>query len=355
MRSFNWWILGPALVLVGLSLVTLFSIAPDFLFQQILFLVAGIVFFFSLYQTDYRIFKIFGGLFHLMAIALLGALFLFAPRVRETVRWFDIGGFQIQPSEFAKPFLTLFFASVLSSLREFSLKNLLFLSFLISLPVSLVAKQPDLGTAFILLSFWLVMILVAGFPLKILLLFLLVFSILLPQFWGFLKDYQKMRILTFLNPNLDPLGAGYNVIQAQIAVGSGRIFGKGLGFGTQSHLKFLPEQHTDFIFATLAEEAGFLGSVIVVGAFFVLIFQILATAQKALDAFGCLLCVGVASQLLVQVFVNIGMNIGLVPITGITLPLVSYGGSSLISTFISLGIVASVAKREKPSAAVDIK
>lgn len=355
MRNFNWWILGSALVLVGLSLVTLFSIAPYLLFQQILFFALGIILFFSLYQTDYRLLRIFGKFFYLLAIAFLLALFLFAPRVRGTVRWFEVSGFQIQPSEFAKPLLILFFASVLSSLQGLSLKNLIYLIFLILLPIVLVAKQPDLGTAFILCSFWLAMILVAGFPLKILLFFLLFCSILLPQFWGFLKEYQKMRIITFLDPNLDPLGAGYNVIQAQIAVGSGRIFGKGLGFGTQSHLKFLPEQHSDFIFATLAEEAGFLGSLIVTGAFFTLLFQILATAQKASDAFGCLFCVGVASQLLVQVFVNIGMNIGLVPITGITLPLVSYGGSSLISTFISLGIVASVAKKRKLTAAVDIR
>lgn len=355
MRSFNWWILGSAIVLVGFSLVTLFSIAPHLLFQQILFFVLGLILLFWLYKTDYRILKLFGKFFYLFAVVLLVALFLFAPRVRGTVRWFDIGGFQVQPSEFAKPLLILFFASVLSSLREFSLKNFLFLSLLISLPIFLIAKQPDLGTVFILFSFWLAMILVAGFPLRILVFFLLVFFLLLPQFWGFLKEYQKMRILTFLNPNLDPLGAGYNVIQAEIAVGSGRILGKGLGFGTQSHLKFLPEQHSDFIFATLAEEAGFLGSLIVIGAFFILIFQILATARRAPDVFGCLFSVGVASQLLAQVFVNIGMNIGLVPITGITLPLVSYGGSSLTSTFISLGIVASVAKRRKSSSVVDIR
>jgi len=355
MRSFNWWLLGPVLVLVGLGLATLFSVAPHLLVPQTLFFILGLVIFFWLYQTDYRLFRIFGKFAYLSALALLVALFLFAPRVRGTVRWFDVGGVQIQPSEFAKPFLILFFASFLSSLGEFSLKNFIFLSFLILLPIFLVAKQPDLGTAFVLFTFWLGMILVAGFSLKILLGFLLIVLLLLPQFWGFLQEYQKIRILTFFNSSLDPLGAGYNVIQSQIAVGSGRFFGKGLGFGTQSHLKFLPEQHSDFIFATLAEEAGFLGSAMLLGAFFVLLFQILVTAQKAPDTFGCLFCVGVALQLLAQVFVNIGMSIGLVPITGITLPLVSYGGSSLVSTLISLGIVASVAKRRKPEAVIDIR
>lgn len=354
-RNLNWRILGSVVILVGLSFLTLFSIAPSLLSQQALFWVLGFILFFSLYRTDYRLFKIFGRFFYLVAIAFLIALFLFAPRVRGTVRWFEIGGFQIQPSEFVKPLLILSFASILSSLQKFSFKNFFFLSLLVFIPIVLVAKQPDLGTAVVLFSLWLGMILVAGFPLKIFLFFLLVISVLLPQFWGLLKEYQKMRILTFLDPNLDPLGAGYNLIQAQIAVGSGRIFGKGLGFGTQSHLKFLPEQYSDFIFATLAEEAGFLGSLIVIGAFLTLIFQILATAKEAPDAFGCLFCVGVASQLLVQVFINIGMNIGLVPVTGITLPLVSYGGSSLISTLISLGIVASVGKSKRPEATVDIK
>lgn len=355
MRHFGWGILGPALVLVSVGCVTLFSIAPSFLFPQMFFGVLGIILFLSLRRTDYRIFKLFSKFFYLAVIIILTSLFLFAPKIRGTVRWFDIGGFQIQPSEFVKPLLILFFASILGRLQKFSLKNFLFLSFLIFLPMILVVKQPDLGTAFVLFSFWLGMILTAGFPFKILAFFLLPCLIFLPHLWRLLKEYQKARLLTFLNPSLDPLGDGYNVIQAQIAVGSGRIFGKGLGFGTQSHLKFLPEQYSDFIFATLAEEAGFLGSLIVIGTFFILLVRILTVARNAPDAFGCLLCLGAFLQILIQVCVNIGMNIGLVPITGITLPMVSYGGSSLVSTFISLGIVASVAKKQKPSAVIDIK
>lgn len=355
MKNLHWGILGPALVLVSFGCVTLFSIAPSLLFRQILFGVLGVILFLSLRRTDYRIFKLFDKFFYLIAIVVLAGLFLFAPKVRGTVRWFDIGSFKVQPSEFVKPLLTVFFASVLSSLRDFSLKNFLFLSCLIFLPMILVIKQPDLGMALVLLSFWLGMLFAAGFPFKTLTFFLLPCLVCFPYLWRFLKEYQKTRLITFLNPNLDPLGNGYNAIQAQIAVGSGWVFGKGLGFGTQSHLKFLPEQHSDFIFATLAEEAGFLGSLIVIGAFFILLVRILAVARKAPDAFGCLLCLGAFLQILTQVCVNIGMNIGLVPITGITLPMVSYGGSSLVSTFISLGIVASVAKKQKPSAVIDIR
>lgn len=348
-------ILAPALILVLFGLVVLFSIAPFLLGQQALFCFFGLILFFLLWQTDYRVFKIFGRYFYLAVIVLLASLFIFAPSVRGTVRWFELGNLQIQPSELVKPFLIIFFASVLSSLGELSLKNLFFLALSLGLPVVLVVRQPDLGTAFIFLFFWLGMVLVRGFPLKIFIVFFLLLSFLLPQLWNFLKEYQQLRILTFFDPHLDPLGAGYNVIQAQIAIGSGQILGKGLGFGTQSHLKFLPEQHSDFVFASLAEEAGFLGSVLLLAVFFLLIAQILIVAKEAGDSFGCLLAVGVGSQLLVQVFVNLGMNLGLLPITGITLPLVSYGGSSLVSTFISLGLVASVAKRNKPAAAIDIR
>lgn len=356
--GFRWiggGVLVPALVLVLFGLVVLFSIAPSLLGQQALFGLFGLTLFFFVWQTDYRVLKILGGYFYLAALVFLVSLFLFAPAVRGTVRWFELGGFQLQPSELVKPLLIVFLASRLSSLKELSLKKLGFLGLLISVAVFLVIKQPDLGTAFIFLSFWLGMVLARGFPLKIFVVFFFLAVLFLPQFWNFLKEYQQLRILTFFNPQLDPLGAGYNVIQAQIAVGSGRLWGKGLGFGTQSHLKFLPEQHSDFVFASLAEEAGFLGSAVLLAVFFVLIAQIILVAKRAEDSFGCLLAVGVASQLLAQVFVNLGMNLGLLPITGITLPLVSYGGSSLVSTFLSLGLVASVAKRKKPVAAIDIR
>ena len=165
--------------------------------------------------------------------------------------------------------------------------------------------------------------------------------------WRFLKDYQRARVLSFLNPYSDPLGTGYNVIQAVISVGSGKFFGRGLGRGTQSHLYFLPERHSDFIFASLAEELGFLGASLLLVFYFLLLFQILKIAKNAADDFGFLIVTGVFSHLSFQILVNIGMNLGLLPITGITLPLVSTGGSSLLATMVSLGLVENVGRSRR--------
>ena len=347
-------ILAPSVLLVIFGLLALFSVAPSLLPNQFFFFLLGLAFFFTLSQTDYRVFLPLGKFFFFLSLFLLFSLFLFAPRVRGTVRWFELGPFQFQPSEISKPLLILFFASILSKKEEFSLRSFFSLFTLILLPVGLVVKEPDLGTGGIFLIVWLGMMIAAGCPLKIIFIFSLLVFPFLSYFWQFLKGYQKLRILSFLNPHLDPLGTGYNVIQAQIAIGSGRIFGKGLGFGTQSHLRFLPERYSDFVFATLAEEIGFLGSMLLLTIFFFLIYQIFKIAQKTNDSFGSLLCIGIGVQLLVQVFVNIGMNLGIVPITGVTLPFVSYGGSSLVSSFIALGLVASVGKRELISSPVDI-
>jgi len=227
-----------------------------------------------------------------------------------------------------------------------------FRAFLISLvltavPVVLVYFQPDLGTAIILLVIWLGIIVAAGIkPLYLFLMAFLGLGTLVPL-WSVLKDYQQKRIISFLNPALDPLGSGYNVLQAQIAVGSGQFWGRGFGRGTQSHLQFLPEHYTDFIFAALSEEWGLIGSVALLLFFAVLLCRVLVVARAARDDFGTLIAVGVFSFLLPQIFINIGMNLGVMPITGIPLPLVSYGGSSLWVTMMALGLVQSVAIRRK--------
>ncbi|HKZ34994.1 MAG TPA: FtsW/RodA/SpoVE family cell cycle protein, partial [Patescibacteria group bacterium] len=179
--------------------------------------------------------------------------------------------------------------------------------------------------------------------------------LVLPGIWFLLREYQKQRIFSFLNPYADPLGTGYNVIQSTIAVGSGQLFGRGLGRGTQSRLQFLPEYHTDFIFATLAEELGFFGSILLLFLFFFLIFHVFETARSAPNTFGVFIAIGVGAMILFQVCVNVGMNIGIIPITGITLPLVSYGGSSLLATLISLGLVASVFCKKRQDQALRLQ
>lgn len=199
------------------------------------------------------------------------------------------------------------------------------------------------------------MLVADGLPLLYLLGTFIIFGILMPVFWFILKDYQKARLISFLNPYTDPIGAGYNSIQSMIALGSGQLSGLGLGRGPQSHLLFLPEYHTDFVFASLGEELGFFGGLLVIIFYFILLGKILKTASTTQDDFGKLLIVGIFAQLFIQVFINIGMNLGLLPITGITLPLVSYGGSSIISTFIDLGLVAAVLRVSKSTKYIVIK
>ena len=234
-------------------------------------------------------------------------------------------------------------------------KDILFFLFLLLLPVLLIFKQPDLGSALVVLVFGLSIMFAKGIK-KIYFIAGAVFLLLfLPLSWGLLKPYQQQRIFSFLNPQHDPLGSGYHLIQAQIAVGSGLFLGRGLGRGSQSQLQFLPERHSDFIFASLSEELGFLGASFLLLAFFFLLQQIFKISQKSQTEFGALVCLGSGVLLFFQTGVNVGMNLGIMPITGITLPLVSYGGSSLLSTSIILGLIQAAAKNLKRDSMIEIK
>jgi len=213
----------------------------------------------------------------------------------------------------------------------------------------LIFLQPDLGSSLVVFIFWLGIAFAAGIPKRLIAGLGLVAAALFPLSWLILKQYQKERIFSFLNPFSDPLGSGYNMIQAMVAVGSGQWLGRGLGRGTQSHLMFLPERHSDFIFASLAEELGFLGGFLLIIVYAFLLWRLLKIASQAKEKYGVLICLGVFSMIFVQVLINIGMNLGLVPVTGITLPLISSGGSSLLATVISLGIVQNIARVKNES------
>jgi rod shape determining protein RodA len=228
---------------------------------------------------------------------------------------------------------------------KFGISRGLILPFIfVSIPMGLIVEQPDLGSAIIIFFIFITMLYISGVKLKYIVIFLLIFVLSLPVFWQILRDYQKERILVFLNPNIDPLGAGYTVIQSKIAIGSGGLFGKGWLSGTQSQLRFLPESHTDFVFASFAEEWGLVGSMVLVFLYYLLIRQGIKIALKTHDHFGRLLALGISLMLCVQVFINIAMNLGLAPVVGLPLPLMSYGGSSVLITFISLGILANIGK-----------
>lgn len=213
---------------------------------------------------------------------------------------------------------------------------------LTAIPAFLILRQPDLGTALVLFPIFLSMLFVFGAEIKHIAVFIMTGFLSFPVFWHILRPYQRQRLLVFINPNTDPLGAGYTIIQSKIAVGSGRLLGKGWLSGTQNYLNFLPERHTDFIFSVVGEEWGFVGSMILLALYFLLIKRMLRMLDMTENIYGRLLIAGVATMIFLQVVVNVGMTIGLFPVVGITLPLISYGGSSLLTTFIGIAIVLNV-------------
>lgn len=343
----------PILGLIGVSLSVIGSTTPALFSQQLIFFVIGFALYLFFSSLDYRLWKRFNWIFYIFSLLFLISAF-FGAKVRGASRWIDIGGINLQPSELIKPLFILIIVSFLTKEGDKQVSTCLkagqgrLKSLFIFLPILiLIFRQPDLGNVLVYLFTYLSIMVADGLPLLYLALFSLVFGILLPLFWFVLKDYQKLRLLSFINPYADPIGAGYNSIQAMIALGSGQLMGLGLGRGTQSHLRFLPEFHTDFVFASLGEELGFIGASMVIIFYLILLGRILKAGSSTGDDFGKLMTLAIFAQLFIQVFINIGMNLGLLPITGITLPLASYGGSSIISTFIELGLVASVLRMNK--------
>ena len=344
--NFDWFLFLAALVLLTFSLVMIASVASQLFFPQFFYAFLGLLLFFIFSQIDYRFFEKLASFFFVGSLGFLLIPLFLGIATRGARRWIQLGFLTLQPSELVKPFLIIFFASFFSS-REMSLKEVMRGIFFLLLPIILVFLQPDLGSSLVLFFSWLGVVLGSGLSWRLIILGFLLLLFFFPWGWYLLQDYQRQRILSFLNPLSDPLRSGYHLIQTTVAVGSGQWFGRGWGRGTQSHLRFLPERHTDFIFASLAEELGFFGAAILILLFAFLLWRILVISQKARDLFGFLLCLGIFSLFFIQILVNIGMNLGLLPITGITLPLISYGGSSLVTTMISLGIVANIARLKK--------
>ena len=289
--------------------------------------------------------KLLEGAYPLFGLALLLLLLtdLLAPKVNGAQSWLGFGGIRFQPSEFAKISIILVLSKFLSRYPPTNLKTFFAALAVISLPVFLVLIQPDAGSALVYLVISFIMLLAAGTPLKYLGTIVGLGLAAIPLLIMFvLKEYQKNRILVFMDPMRDPLGAGYNVIQSRIAVGSGGFTGKGFMLGTQSKLKFLPEPHTDFIFSVFSEEFGFVGNLVLIFLFAVLLTRIILIGVRSKDRRCKILVSGVAAWLWFQMFESMGMSIGLVPVTGLPLPFLSYGGSSLLAIFITLGIVASI-------------
>jgi rod shape determining protein RodA len=278
---------------------------------------------------------------------LLGVLF-FGRSISGSQRWLALGSFSFQPSELVKIALILalakyFFINEFN--RRYSFRDLYIPAGMVLLPALLIMKQPDLGTALLLLFLGLSIFLFIGIEWKTLVVSLGGSALLLPLSWFLLKDYQKKRLLIFIQPESDPLGAGYHIIQSKIAVGSGAFWGKGFLKGTQGQLRFLPEQHTDFAFSVLSEEWGFVGSLVVVTLFLLLILSALNIARQSKDRFGLILALGIGALFFWQSLVNLGMVVGLVPVVGVPLPFISYGGSSIIACLIGIGLLLNIHMR----------
>lgn len=342
-KTWDWLFFTQILALGAISLLVIFSINKTNFHSQLIFWVIGLVVFFFASAFDFRNWqKLALPLYVISLIALVSLLFLANP-VRGSVRWIDLGFFRLQPSEIAKVASILLLSNFYLEKSAKELKNVA-LSLIMVLPAfALVLIEPDIGNAITFLAIWFGISAAAGFRIKHIFTLFALAAIFIVFFYELLAPYQKERIAAFINPASDPLRTGYNVIQSKIAVGSGMFWGRGLGRGTQSQLNFLPEATSDFIFASIAEQLGFFGATILIGIFYWLVVKILGFTKDA-TRYGQLILVGVISFLIIQSLVNIGMNMGLLPVTGITLPLISSGGSSLISTLFLLGIVLNVVK-----------
>jgi len=318
--------------------------------QQLVWLTFGWTLFLGLTLLDYNFFRRAGYVFYAINLIALGLVLAVGKISYGAQRWIDLGFFRYQPSETMKIVLVFALAKFLSKKsvsNGLGFVDLIIPTLITLIPVALTIKQPDLGTGLLLLAVFVSMVLFVKVKSSILIFVFVSGIIAAPVVWSFgLKSYQKNRVLTFLSPGRDPRGAGYNSNQSRIAVGSGKIVGKGFRKGTQSQLEFLPERHTDFIFSVLSEEHGFIGSMTTVSLFMILLFMCARIASQARDRFGVLMAVGAASVVFWHVFVNICMVIGLLPIVGVPLPLLSYGGSTMITTMACLGIISSVAYRK---------
>jgi rod shape determining protein RodA len=357
LKRFSFYMILSVLMLNAISLINLLSATTNIakhlkgiFYTQLVWIAIGWGLYWLLTFVSYRFFVRFAYVFYILNIIALIAVMFIGKTSYGAQRWINLGFFSYQPSETMKLAMILVLAKHLSRFNPadgIGFRNLLMPMILAGIPFALTAKQPDLGTALLILAISSSMILTMRVRMHVLVTGLCFALIAGPLAWQYgLKTYQKNRVLTFLYPNKDPRGAGYNSIQAKIAVGSGQLWGKGFRNGSQSQLEFLPEKQTDFIFCVLSEEYGFLGCIATLGIYAILLLSILQCAMSAKDLYGALLSIGVFALIIWHVFVNIGMVTGLLPIVGVPLPLISYGGTSSMTMMVGLGWISSVFYRK---------
>jgi rod shape determining protein RodA len=349
----DWMLLLAVGIITAIGVATIMSATHNSRFsgiylKQVYAVCLGVVGLVIAASVDYRRLADRAPLLFLLALAVLASVLLFGPRIAGTRRWFVLGGFQIQPSEFAKLVAALFVAKVFaeSKKEDLGLSDIALPAVAIGTMFLLIAAEPDLGTAITLGPLFLTVAFLAGLRPRAIAGVAVVGLVLGGLAWSFaLKDYQKSRIYSFLDPSLDPRGAGYQKMQSEIAVGSGGLTGKGYREGSQAQLGYLPARQTDFIFSVLAEEMGFVGVLVVLGLYLFVLWRALETAMLARDRVGAFLAAGIAATLAFQVVYNVAMVAGLVPVKGLPLPLMSYGGSSVLSSLLAVGLILNVRMR----------
>ncbi len=357
LEHFDWALLTFAVTLAAIGLVAIYGIGTsrdpiDLLpfYKQFAVTVIGLGMVFGFLFIDYRHLRSYSFILYLSGIAILFLVLLIGRTVHATQGWFRLGNLSFQPVELAKVFLTIYLAAFYARLghRRLSWRIFLMSGGATLVYVCLVLLQPDFGSAMILVAIWCILSLFAGLPRRVVWILPLVGVVLGAGVWMFgLKPYQRARFNTFLHPQADTQGASYNAMQARIAIGSGGLFGKGIGEGSQARLRFLPEAATDFMFAVLGEELGLLGVTLILSLFVLMLVRFVRLAYESEDDFAALLLIGLAGIFLIQVLVNAGMNLGLMPITGIPLPFLSSASSYLLVAFFAIAIAESVAARRR--------
>ena len=355
-QYFDWGLLGLMLMIACIGLVTLYSAVtaetPEpqkiVFYKQLIWFGVGLVAMVVAFLFNYKLLDRWAPTIYIICILLLLAVLFMGKYVGGSKRWLIIGPVSIQPSELVKLAVIIMLARYFSKdayTRGFTIRELIRPAIFILIPFVLIVRQPDLGTAMLVMLIAGSITLFVKIERRSLIAIIVFGAILVPLVWFVLKPYQQQRILVFLNPDNDPLRAGYHIIQSKIAIGSGMLTGKGYLNGTQNALSFLPEEHTDFIFSVLAEEWGFMGSMVLVLLFLVFIFWGLNVAIACREPFGTIVAVGVTAMIFWQVVINIGMAMGLMPVVGVPLPFISYGGSSVLTTAIGVGLLLNVSMR----------
>lgn len=351
----SWWRKLDYLLLFLMIILTIFGFIiissanrenpeSNELNRQVIYFFVGLIFMGIFTAIDYELLAGFERYIYVVNVLLLIVVLFYGKTVMGATRWISLGGFTFQPSEFVKVFVIISIAVHLS--REDALKpeKLVGTLLYVGLPMALIISQPDLGTALVLVAILMVMLFVRGFNPIYILGFCALGIGLAPLF---LKEYQKQRILSFLNPESDPTGSGWTIIQSIVSIGSGKFWGKGLFLGTQTQLQFVPEHSTDFVFSVVGEELGFVGAASLIILYFILLWKMIRIARESKDMVGSLIATGICAMFFFHIFVNVGMTTGLMPVTGLPLPFISYGGSSLITNMIAIGLLLNISLRRE--------